>query len=114
MARSCQSSPIRLCLEELEERVLPSNPALSVQNFDSQTTSSLPDGWSQWSSNGSPVFVASSAKALSGLNGMASISSGNGTAQAWLNTSTVLARGNFAQGVAMGHLWNEQLPKLLI
>lgn len=31
-------------------------------------------------------------------------------AQAWLNTSTVLARGNFAQAVAMGHLWRESLP----
>jgi len=30
--------------------------------------------------------------------------------QAWLNTSTVLARQNFGQAVAMGNVWNESLP----
>jgi Protein of unknown function (DUF1800) len=30
--------------------------------------------------------------------------------QAWLNTSTVLARQNFAQALAMGTLWNEPNP----
>jgi hypothetical protein len=32
-------------------------------------------------------------------------------AQTWLNTSTVLARQNFSQAVAMGHIWQEALPQ---
>ena len=31
--------------------------------------------------------------------------------QAWLNTSTVLARSNFAQALAMGDLWNDTSPR---
>jgi uncharacterized protein (DUF1800 family) len=32
-------------------------------------------------------------------------------AQAWLSTSTVLARDNFAQAVAMGTLWGDPVPR---
>ena len=31
--------------------------------------------------------------------------------QAWLNTSTVLARVNFAQALVMGGLWNDQFAR---
>jgi len=31
--------------------------------------------------------------------------------QSWLNTSTILARQNFAQALVMGNLWNEPVPQ---
>jgi hypothetical protein len=62
------------------------NPAI-LQPFNTGANGSLPLGWSQWSSNGSPTFGISSARPLSGATGLASTSTSTVSGRAWLNTS---------------------------
>lgn len=60
---------------------------VALETFNRTKAGTLPAGWTQWSSTGTSVFTASTAKPASGLTGLADTASGSVTAQAWLNTS---------------------------
>lgn len=86
MARSRQPSSVRLSLEQLEERETPSATALSLQSFDSLTTASLFENWTQWSSATSS-FAISAAKASSGNQSLSTTGSSNTAARLWQSQS---------------------------
>ena len=64
-------------------------PATVTQTFDTTTPGQLPAGWSGYSNNTSAGFVASTALALSGTEGLTSTGTSSSTARAW--STTVLA-----------------------
>jgi hypothetical protein len=83
---TCHS--VRLRLEQLEQREMPSAFIIALENFDQTPLSSLPSNWLQWSSNGSSTFAVSNLKADSGSNSLATnVASSNVTARSWISTA---------------------------
>jgi hypothetical protein len=82
MKRTTRSTT-RLSAEALETREVPS---VTVETFDSVPLSSLPPGWSQWSSS-TPAYAASNSKAYSAPISLASMAASNVTARTWSPTA---------------------------
>src|SRR5689334_15493798 len=89
VSRVKRSRPLPLQLEELEPRLAPAAPVGTLESFDTTTPSSLPAGWTQWSSTGTNAFAVQSGTALSQPNSLAvnSPSASGMNARTWLNST---------------------------
>src|SRR4051794_40582018 len=88
-------------VERLECRVV---PAGGVQSFDQTAPGALPAGWAQWSSDGTPTFAVSAARAFSGANGLASNSGlSSRSARAW-NDETLPADAQISAALYLDSL----------
>jgi hypothetical protein len=79
------SPRLRLNVEALESRDVPSS---TTQSFDTTTPPALPNGWTQWSNNGSTVFETAAGQGVNGSVGVVS-SGGSTTAGLAWQTQTV-------------------------
>jgi hypothetical protein len=79
---------VRLRLEQLEQREMPSASVILLENFDQTPLSSLPSNWLQWSSSGSNTFAVTNLKSDSGSNSLASsAAASNVAARSWISTA---------------------------
>lgn len=91
MACHRHSTPVRLVLEQLEERENPSGSVLSLQSFDTILAPALPSGFSVWTSGSS--FTTSAAKSFSANQSLSSDGLSNGVARFWQNSTQPAENG---------------------
>ncbi len=69
--------------EELERRETPSATVWENQSFNDLAVGTIPSTWQQWSSSGSNSFGASTIRAFSGIQSLATTGMSNLTARTW-------------------------------
>jgi len=82
MAQSTSFRRVRLSVEVLEEREVPS-AFLATESFDQLSPPALPSGWSVWTSDGTAGYATSSARALSGSKSLASTAISSTSTRFW-------------------------------
>ncbi|MDB5313435.1 MAG: hypothetical protein JWO38_7637 [Gemmataceae bacterium] len=72
---------VRLALESLETRENPTGGP--TETFDSTTTPALPNGWAEWSNDGSTVFATAAGQGVGGSIGVVSSGASPTAGLAW-------------------------------
>jgi hypothetical protein len=81
------ATPVRLSVESLESRELPSSTPWQLETFETQTPRIEPTGWSQWSSSPSARFQVGIGEGFASDKGIASnATASNVTSRAWMST----------------------------
>ncbi len=81
--RRCNAR-LRLCVEELESRELPSS-SLTIQTFDTTSPRTLPTGWLQWSNEALASFQVAAGAGFGSNNGLVSSGDSKSAARTWVN-----------------------------